>query len=97
MITHTFAEYVNIDAFPFPASMEWDGLTSKITCNVDLVTLVAAVEHARTWKEPLDPTGALATLIAVLEVATVQDAANAVGLTPDDLIAEAEAWEAARS
>jgi hypothetical protein len=47
--------------------------------------------------QPLDPTGALATLLAVLEVATVADAANAVGLTPDDLIAEAEAWEAARS
>jgi hypothetical protein len=47
--------------------------------------------------QPLDPTGALATLLAVLEVATVQDAANAVGLTPDDLIAEAQAWEAARS
>jgi hypothetical protein len=46
---------------------------------------------------PLDPTGALATLLAVLEVTTVQDAANAVGLTPDDLIAEAQAWEAARS
>jgi hypothetical protein len=46
--------------------------------------------------QPLDPTGALATLLAVLEVATVQDAANAVGLTPDDLIAEAQAWEAAR-
>jgi hypothetical protein len=47
--------------------------------------------------QPLDPTGALATLLAVLEVATVADAANAVGLTPDDLIAEAQAWEAARS
>jgi hypothetical protein len=43
------------------------------------------------------PNMVLATLLAVLEVATVQDAANAVGLTPDDLIAEAEAWEAARS
>jgi hypothetical protein len=40
---------------------------------------------------------ALATLLAVLEVATVQDAANAVGLTPDDLIAEAQAWEAAET
>jgi hypothetical protein len=48
-------------------------------------------------RSPLDPTGALATLLAVLEVATVADAANAVGLTPEDLIAEAQAWEAARS
>jgi hypothetical protein len=97
MITHTFAEYVNIDAFPFPASMTWDGLTSKITCNVDLVTLVAAVEHARTWKQPLDPAGVAATLNVVLGLWPLEDAANAVGLTPDDLIAEAQAWEAAET
>lgn len=40
----------------------------------------------------LDPTGALATLLAVTEVLTVGDAANAVGLTADDLVAEAQAW-----
>jgi hypothetical protein len=45
-------------------------------------------------RAPLDPTGALATLLAVLELSTVQDAANAVGLTPEDLVAEAEAWAA---
>jgi hypothetical protein len=44
---------------------------------------------------PLDATGALATLLAVLEVVPLQDAANAVALTADDLIAEAEAWAAA--
>jgi hypothetical protein len=44
---------------------------------------------------PLDATGALATLLAVLEVVPLQDAANAVSLTADDLIAEAEAWAAA--
>jgi hypothetical protein len=43
------------------------------------------------------PNMVLATLLAVLEVATVQDAANAVGLTPDDLIHEAQAWEAAET
>ena len=42
--------------------------------------------------QPLDATGALATLLAVESVLTVQDAANAVGLTPQDLINEAEAW-----
>jgi hypothetical protein len=44
---------------------------------------------------PLDPTGALATLLAVTGTLTVQDAANAVGLTPDDLTHEAQAWAAA--
>ena len=42
--------------------------------------------------QPLDTTGALATLLAVESVLTVEDAANAVGLTPQDLITEAEAW-----
>lgn len=46
---------------------------------------------------PLDATGALATLLAVESVLTVEDAANAVGLTPADLITEAEAWAAASS
>ena len=37
-------------------------------------------------------TRALATLLAVTEVLTADDAANAVGLTADDLVAEAQAW-----
>jgi hypothetical protein len=45
--------------------------------------------------QPLDPTGALATLLAVVGTLTVTDAANAVGLTPDDLVTEAQAWAAA--
>jgi len=45
--------------------------------------------------QPLDATGALATLLAVEQVLTVEDAANAVGLTPDDLVNEALAWGAA--
>lgn len=55
-----------------------------------------------TWETPdppappLDPTGALATLLAVTETLTVTDAANAVGLVPADLVAEAEAWAAAQ-
>ena len=43
-------------------------------------------------RSPLDPAGALATLLAVTETLTVDDAANAVGLTADDLVAEAQAW-----
>jgi len=54
-----------------------------------------------TWETPdpergpLDPLGAAMTLLAVVGVVTVEDAANAVGLTPDDLIHEAQAWAAA--
>lgn len=45
---------------------------------------------------PLDPSGVIATLNAVLGIWTLEDAANAAGLTPDDLIREAQAWAAAQ-
>lgn len=46
-------------------------------------------------QRPLDVNGVMATLNAVLGVWPLQDAANAVGLTPQDLITEAEAWAVA--
>ena len=49
-------------------------------------------ETADPPQPALDATGALATLLAVLEVVPVEDAANAVGLTPAELQAEAQAW-----
>lgn len=49
-------------------------------------------ESADPPQAPLEPVGALATLLAVLEVVPVEDAANAVNLTPAELQAEAEAW-----
>ena len=45
---------------------------------------------------PLDPAGVAATLNAVLGLWSVTDAANVVGLSPEDLIAEAEAWAVAQ-
>ena len=71
--------------------------------------LEASVKHfytdpsgvTHTWETPdehtpLDTLGVMATLNAVLGIWTLQDAANAVGLTPDDLIREAQAWAAAQ-
>jgi hypothetical protein len=52
-------------------------------------------ERIQYGPKPLDATGALATLLAVEQVLTVQDAANAVGLTEQDLVNEALAWGAA--
>ena len=55
-----------------------------------------------TWETPdppappLDPTGVIATLNVVLGSWPIEHAANAVGLTPADLVAEAEAWAAAQ-
>jgi hypothetical protein len=52
------------------------------------------ISSAEVWRDldPLGPVGALATLLAVTEVVSVEDAANAVGLTPQDLVNEAQAW-----
>ena len=54
-----------------------------------------------TWETPdvhtpLDTLGVYATLNAVLGLWSLQDAANAAGLTPNDLIREAQAWAAAQ-
>lgn len=45
--------------------------------------------------QPLDAVGALATLLVVEGVLPIDDAANAVGATPQQLIDEAEGWAAA--
>lgn len=55
-----------------------------------------------TWETPnihtpLNTEGVIATLNAVLGLWSVDDAANAVRLTPADLIAEAQAWAAGSS
>lgn len=44
---------------------------------------------------PLDKIGVIATLLAVSGVVSVGDAANSVGLKPQDLIVEAQSWAAA--
>ena len=46
-------------------------------------------------QQPLRGIEVLATLNAVLGVWSVQDAANAVNLLPEELIAEAQAWAVA--
>lgn len=56
---------------------------------------VVNVETIDVPQTPLPPVGALATLLAVTEVLTVDAAAAVVGLTADDLVAEAQAWAAA--
>lgn len=55
----------------------------------------AGVTH--TWETPdvhapLDTAGVQATLNVVLGLWPIEDAANSVGLRPDDLIAEAQSW-----
>jgi len=46
-------------------------------------------------RSPLVAAGVSMTLLAVLGVVPLDDAANAVGLTPADLVAEAQAWAVA--
>ena len=54
------------------------------------------VDEVRQYgPQPLDSVGALATLLAVEQVVSIEDAANAVGLSEQDLVNEALAWGAA--
>jgi hypothetical protein len=46
---------------------------------------------APNWPS-LDAAGALATLLVIEGVLNIEDAANAVGTVPENLVAEAEAW-----
>lgn len=61
-----------------------------------LHNLIEEIDIPDILKASLDFNGIFATLNAVLGVWTLEDAANAAKLTPEDLIAEAEAWAAAR-
>ena len=54
--------------------------------------LVSVEDMADTTSAPLDATGALATLLATKGVLTTEEA---VGLQPEQLVAEAEAWAVA--
>ena len=56
---------------------------------------VLTFEQPDPPQAPLEPVAVAATLNAVLGVWSLEDAANAVNLTPADLIHEAEAWAVA--
>jgi hypothetical protein len=52
-------------------------------------------DHVPMTAQPMLPYEVIAVLNAVLGLWTLQDAANAIGRMPEDLIAEAQAWAAA--
>ena len=76
-------ETINLDAGTFQYEINGVIVESR------LLTIEERIQYG---PQPLDKLGALATLLAGESVLSVQDAANAVGLTPQDLITEAEAW-----
>lgn len=53
---------------------------------------LTAAEWSTYGPRPLDSLGSLTTLLVVEGVLPIVDAANAVGLTPEQLTTEAEAW-----
>jgi hypothetical protein len=71
-----------------------------ITRQVDIDANTGQVVYEAEWQvpdTPLNSLGVIATLNAVLGIWTLEDAANAVGLTQQDLIAEAQAWAVGQS
>jgi hypothetical protein len=57
--------------------------------------IVEEIDFPDPPQQPLPPVGALAALLAVEGVLTVTDAANAVGVTAEELTLEAQAWAVA--
>jgi len=57
-----------------------------------LHNIVETIEVPDSPHKPLNESGVFATLNAVLGVWSLTDAANAVGLSEQDLINEAQAW-----
>lgn len=73
-----------------------DGTTATLVYDPDgNVVSESVAATPPTVYPPLDEAGALATLLVVTGVLTLQDAANAVHEEPEHLEAEALAWEAA--
>jgi len=85
----THAEIIDLDAGTFTVEDHGQIVEGPRPLTLD--------EYRQYGPQPLDPMGAAMTLLAVLGVVPLDDAANAVGLTPDDLIAEAEAWAVAQA
>lgn len=76
---------------------EFDVPTRSVIHEVDGVVVGSRPMTDSEWSvhapfPPLDPTGALATLLVVEGVLPLGDAANAIHEEPAHLIAEAQAW-----
>lgn len=54
--------------------------------------IVEDIEVPDPPQEPLDKVGVLGTLLVVTGVLSLQDGANAIGIAPEQLVAEAQAW-----
>jgi hypothetical protein len=77
-----------------------DGLTARPLTDAEVTAMQAgSVWDGETFPPvyvppfpPLDPAGALATLLVVEGVLPLEDAAHSVGTTGDHLVHEATAW-----
>lgn len=71
-----------------------DGTGSEINYDEDenITSEVALSNLPIPSYPPLDEIGALATLLVVLDIIPIQDAANVIHEEPEHLIAEAQAW-----
>lgn len=59
--------------------------------------MIEDIELPDPPQQPLNDVGALATLLVVTGVLTLEDGANALGLAHQELVAEAQAWAVAKA
>jgi len=79
-----YAEIIDFDAGTFTVEDHGEIVEGPRPLTVD--------EYLQYGPQPLDPVGASATLNVVLGLWTLDDAANAVGLSAEALVHEAQAW-----
>jgi hypothetical protein len=70
-------------------------MSQNINAIREIIEQTNAATQRRNLPRSLPPAGALATLLVVEGLLDIADAANAVRVSPQSLITEAEGWAAA--
>jgi hypothetical protein len=81
-----YAEVIDLDAGTFTVEDHGEVVESRP---------LTLAERRQYGPQPLEPLGAAMTLLVVLGLVPIDDAAAAVGVTAEQMVTEAEGWAAA--
>ena len=84
------------DGFCFQAEivdLESNTYMLEVNGNVVETRSLTVEERQHYGPSPLDVDGVQAALLAAFELVPLEDAANSVGLAPEELVYEVEAWQ----
>lgn len=90
-IRNQYSNLISINSFDNYVAVYFDSEISEQN-NSNIASIISNHNPLNAPYPPLDAAGALATLLVVLNVIPIDDAANVIHEEPDHLIAEAQAW-----